>query len=230
MALVHGPPGTGKSEVLKWLRDFFEEALGWQHEEQFLCVAFQNRMAAMIGGTTFHSGGDLPKPGENRDRKLEHSDVDNLYVRNAALRWILIDEISMVSHALLGEFEANITSAARQTRHAKRADGSLRLFGGYNVVAFGDWWQLPPIPDAGALFLPPPPDAAKDDKFERARRVHEMFWHRGVDSINFLAELTIQKRQDDQWFSEVLLQCRSGHLANEDYYFLMGLPTKRCGS
>ena len=80
--------------MLKWLRDFFEEALGWQHEEQFLCVAFQNRMAAMIGGTTFHSGGDLPKPGENRDRKLEHSDVDNLYVRNAALRWILIDEIS----------------------------------------------------------------------------------------------------------------------------------------
>ena len=101
----------------------------------------------MIAGTTFHTGADLPRPGEDRDRKLEHSDVDNLYVRNSALRWVLIDEISMVADGLLGDFEAQFTNAARQTRYAQRADNSKRIFGGYNVLTFGDWWQLPPIPD-----------------------------------------------------------------------------------
>ena len=27
--LVHGPPGSGKSELIKYIRRFFEEALGW---------------------------------------------------------------------------------------------------------------------------------------------------------------------------------------------------------
>ena len=57
-----------------------------------------------------------------------------------------------------------------------------------------------------------------------------MFWRPGDDSINFLAELTTQKRQDDLWLSEVLEQCRDGKLGYEDYCFLHGLPTKHCGS
>ena len=56
---VHGPPGTGKSKVISWIRRMFEEALEWHHEEEFLCVAFQNRVAHAMGGTTLHSGGDI---------------------------------------------------------------------------------------------------------------------------------------------------------------------------
>ena len=83
--------------------EFFEDALGWTHGVEFMCVAFQNRMAAAIGGATLHTGADLPRPGENRDRALGHSDVDNLYMKNADMRWILVDEVSMVSDVLLGE-------------------------------------------------------------------------------------------------------------------------------
>ena len=92
-----------------------------------------------------------------------------------------------------------------------------------------DWWQLPPIPDSGALFLPPLADASKDNKSERTRRVQDMFWQEGNDTINFLAELSVQKRQEDSWLSEVLFQCRNGSLSAGDYFFLMGLPT-HCGS
>ena len=34
--LIHGVPGAGKSEVLYWLRDFFEEICLWEHGVQFV--------------------------------------------------------------------------------------------------------------------------------------------------------------------------------------------------
>ena len=202
--LVHGLPGTGKSRVIAWLRSLFEDALGWTHGVEFMCVAFQNRMAAAIGGTTLHTGAGLPRPGENRDHALGHADIDNMYIQNACLRWIILDEVSMVSDHLLGEFDSHITDASRQTRYSKRKDKSVRMFGGYNVVLFGDWWQLPPIPDSGALFLPPSTSAEKQP-FERAARARDMFWRAGHDSINYLAELTEQMRQDDVWLLEAQL-------------------------
>ena len=52
--LVHGPPGTGKSRVINWIRRLFVEALGWQHGVEFIFVAFQNRVAYAMGGTTLH--------------------------------------------------------------------------------------------------------------------------------------------------------------------------------
>ena len=45
---MHGIPGTGESQVINWICRFFEEALGWEHGVQFVCIAFQNRMAAAI--------------------------------------------------------------------------------------------------------------------------------------------------------------------------------------
>ena len=221
--LVHGLPGTGKSRVINWIRRMFEEGLEWKHGEQFMCVAFQNRMAAAIGGFTLHAGADLPRPGENRDRKLSHSEVDNLYIQNSSLRWVLLDEISMVADSLLDDFEMQFSNAARSTRYSKRADGARRIFGGYNMLFFGDWWQLPPIPATAALFLPPKIDG-------KSKLVLEMFWGTTRDNINYLAELTVQKRIEDPWYNDVLMQCRHGELDVEDYCFLLGLPTNHCGS
>ena len=102
-------------------------------------VAFQNRMAAAINGATLHAAADLPRPGENRERKLSHGDVEKLYTQNQRLRWILVDEISMISDTLLGDFEHQISSAARATRYLQRKDKTKRFFGGYNILFFGDW-------------------------------------------------------------------------------------------
>ena len=43
---VHGVPGAGKSEVLYWLRDFFENVCQWTHGVEFAYVAFQHSMVA----------------------------------------------------------------------------------------------------------------------------------------------------------------------------------------
>ena len=53
--LVHGVPGSGKTEIIKWIREMFENVLGWTHGIQFVCIAFQNAVAAHIEGQTIHS-------------------------------------------------------------------------------------------------------------------------------------------------------------------------------
>ena len=75
----HGSLGTGNSRVIKWIRQMFTEAVGWRHEDEFLCVAFQNRVAHAMGGHTMHVGGDICAGGQ---RSLDHTDIDILFTRN----------------------------------------------------------------------------------------------------------------------------------------------------
>ena len=67
---LFGIPGAGKSQCIKWLRDFFESCLGWQDGVQFQFLASQNTMAALIGGTTVHSWGVIPVSATNAQEKL----------------------------------------------------------------------------------------------------------------------------------------------------------------
>ena len=222
--LIHGLPGTGKSKVIMWIRRMFEEALGWQHDVEFICVAFQNRMAAAMGGNTLHNASNL-RPGEKPENKLSHSDLDNLYTKNQHLRWIIIDEISMVADDLLGHFENELTNAAVVSQFSKRADRSIVIMGGYNLLMFGDWWQLPPIPDTNALFIPP-----TKKKSEIQRCVLDMFWGNSPNALNFFKELTIEKRVENSWYASFLTECRNGHLSSELRHFLFGYPTQHAGS
>ena len=47
-----GPPGTGKSECIRWTRRFFEEVMGWDTGVHFQMLAPQHTMALLIGGRT----------------------------------------------------------------------------------------------------------------------------------------------------------------------------------
>ena len=53
--LVHGLPGSGKSQILKWLRSYFIEVWLWEEGIHFQFVAPLNSMADNIGGSTVHS-------------------------------------------------------------------------------------------------------------------------------------------------------------------------------
>ena len=56
---------------------------------------------------------------------------------------------------LLGEFEQQLASASIESRYKRRDDKSVRLFGGYNFLGFGDFYQIPPIPADWSLAIPP---------------------------------------------------------------------------
>eukprot|EP00973_Karenia_brevis_P074070 10294385-Karenia_brevis.AAC.1 len=53
--LLHGLPGAGKSEILKWLRSYWETVWKYEHVVDFVFVAYSNAMADNIGGSAMHS-------------------------------------------------------------------------------------------------------------------------------------------------------------------------------
>ena len=111
--LVHGLPGTGKSKVIAWIRELFTEVLGWSHGNQFVCLAFQNTMAANIDGSTIHSWADVPFQDAGAEGTHKARDIGAVFLRCQNLRWILLDEISMVSAELFAELERRVSQAAR---------------------------------------------------------------------------------------------------------------------
>ena len=106
--------------MIRWITRLFTEALEWKHEDEFLCVAFQNRVAHAMGGNTLHGGGDIAVGGQ---RSLDHTDIDILFTRNQYLRWVIIDELPMVPDDLLGAFASHSADAASPSRFHKKADG-----------------------------------------------------------------------------------------------------------
>ena len=90
---VLGLPGSGKSEVIRWLCDdaigLFPTCFGWEHEVQFEKLAPMSTMAANIGGRTIHNfsklGIDLKTGRQSGGKKdMELSENCLLYTSDAA--------------------------------------------------------------------------------------------------------------------------------------------------
>ena len=105
--IVHGQARCGQSRVIAWIREAFETVLGWEHGVQFVCLAFQKRMAAQIAGETIHHWSGIPVL--HSDGGTAAVDPHKLSTKCQSLRWILIDEISMVSAQLFGQLEVAVT-------------------------------------------------------------------------------------------------------------------------
>ena len=61
--------------MIEWIVRMFTEALQWEHGVQFVCVAFQNRVAFKMGGSTMHACGGIPIGNQGRSFKLDPSQV-----------------------------------------------------------------------------------------------------------------------------------------------------------
>ncbi len=110
-------------------------------------------MAALIGGFTVHHWTGLPV-GE-ADGTATTRDNNKFSAKCQRLRFVLVDEISMISAQLLAQIEILVSRVVRRRSVYKlRPDGSCRPFGGVNVLLFGDWWQLKPVTGT-ALFTNP---------------------------------------------------------------------------
>ena len=130
--LIHGFPGTGKREVIAWLKDLFH-AIGWQHGVQYVCFAMQNSMAANIGGNTIHHWSGIPTA--QTEGRAGTKDTTALSIKCQCLRFLLIGEISMISAEFLSVLEQVVQTVIKsRTLWKKRSGDSKRIFGGVNVL------------------------------------------------------------------------------------------------
>ena len=155
--LMHGRPGVGKSHVFKKLRNFFETVMHWNIGVEFNIAALQAVMAVGLGGETLHhvAGINPFESGAAQSAGERHLSSERLSKRLLAMRWLIIDEISMISANLLAQVDMKLRDAIRENGTYKLGrDGNVRSFGGLNVIFAGDFYQLDP-PDGIALTTVP---------------------------------------------------------------------------
>jgi len=127
--LVTGPAGTGKSFLLKFLR----EKLG----PRLRVVATTGVAAVNVGGSTFHSWAGIGL-GEGTGEELAGMILENpratSRIRKTSV--LAVDEVSMLDADLF----CRLDEAFRIVRRKSSP------FGGIQLILFGDFLQLPPVP------------------------------------------------------------------------------------
>ncbi len=115
---MHGGPSTGKSHVIKVIKEgLFEEVMGWNVGSQFQVVALQADMADLLGGDTIHHAHGVPafQRRECHDEGLQrHLDIAKQVLQ---WRWLFIDDISMVSAKLLAEVDVKLRKVVVMKRY-----------------------------------------------------------------------------------------------------------------
>jgi ATP-dependent DNA helicase PIF1 len=126
--LVCGRPGTGKSVTIRYLVE---------HGKKGYYLAAPTGLAALnIGGRTLHSIFRLPTSGGILDHSFNNFPIDTRTIWNIRnINALIIDEISMVRADYFDYID-------RLMQHCK---GNTLPFGGAQIIAIGDFYQLPPV-------------------------------------------------------------------------------------
>ena len=228
---LHGGPGTGKSYVVRLLRtELFEQILGWTHGIEFKVLTLQAVMADQVQGDAIHHGVGL---NSRNDNAISLSRLLDLLSDATRWRWLVIDEISMVSAELLARLELRCRELVRDACPSKYAQNSAdaRPFGGLNVVLVGDWWQLEPPKGTFLANLPLQwLSAGVSKKRPHAAHGQALLWGQSGESIQGVTQLVECERTHDRWLQAVQEEFRACQLTETTHAFLHGKPTAVPGS
>ena len=135
---ITGGAGTGKSYVIRAIREHIERSVQGSDQVHGCMVIAPTGVAAFnVDGLTIYRGLNLQV--EHR-RSAYHLKLTAVALRELRMLWrgihtIIIDEISMVSYKVL------------QSVHYRLCEifANDDIFGGLNVIAVGDFYQLSPV-------------------------------------------------------------------------------------
>ena len=128
---IAGMGGTGKSQVIKAVSDFFTAR---KEAHRFIVVAPTGSAAALLSGSTYHSVlgiNELSNLSENASEKI----LSQVRTRLQGVDYVFLDEVSMLSCYELYRISCQLS----------RVFNKLGIpFGGINIIFAGDFAQLPP--------------------------------------------------------------------------------------
>ena len=129
--IIHGGPGTGKSHVLRLLKELFTTVMRWEQDTQFIMVALQAVMADLLGGDTIHHALGIPIFDQGRNEEQMQAREAAVARKVLQLRWLIIDEFSMVSARLFAAIDLKLRQVIRDVAPGKlKNDYAARTFGG----------------------------------------------------------------------------------------------------
>jgi ATP-dependent DNA helicase PIF1 len=187
---ITGPGGTGKSHLIKYIRDDLVKT-GQNHA---IC-ALTGCAAVLLGccAKTIHSWAGIGIASGDKEEIVAKVLKNGRTVgRWRSVKTLIIDEVSMMSAKI---FEV-LDKIGRNTRKQY-----LRPFGGIQVILIGDFYQLPPV---GKI----------SDPESRLFCFESPIWDTTFASENHI-QLRTPHRQKDPVYIKVLEEVRSGKLSKE---------------
>jgi ATP-dependent DNA helicase PIF1 len=134
---IDGTAGTGKSYLIAAITKVLNDvASSYNLASPVLRMAPSGIAAFNISGQTLHTALDVP--AETTIKPLVGARLITLQTRLEPIKYLIIDEKSMVGKVLLGK------SITRMKEASGKKDAS---WGGYSALIFGDFAQLPPVKD-----------------------------------------------------------------------------------
>ena len=202
-----GMAGTGKSQVIKALIEFFRRR-GEPH--RIIIVAPTGNAAAMLGGSTYHS-----VLGINDKCTLTES-IAKVRTRLDGVDYIFFDEVSMFSCHDMYRFCAQLSKVFNEPNLP---------FGGINIIFAGDFAQLPPVGGGEAISLYSGSIGTQIysgmTHYGQESAIGKALWHQ-ITTVVILKQNMRQKKQsvDDSKFRTALENMRYKACTTEDIKFL----------
>ena len=209
---ITGSAGTGKSYLLKYIVQELQKGTNADGGDSSITgtvgVCATTGVAAIIaGGNTLHSyfGIGLGNGSQSsllrkvrKNQKVENRINDTVV--------LIIDECSMLSSNLLEKLDY----IAREVRHG--GEYKHLPFGGMQIVAFGDFFQLPPVHRESDVIGN---DNGTTDRTWRPYCFDSQVWSDLGLRENIVALKEVQ-RQDDEDFINLLNKVRVGSMGESD--------------
>lgn len=193
-----GGAGVGKSFLVRTLYQallkYYSQIPGTDFtERQILLLAPTGKAAYNIKGNTLHSALVIGKNCLLDYKPLTTEALNSFRVKLGDIKYIFIDEISMVGHRMLKVINGRL----------QELKGSTEPFGGINVLAIGDLFQLKPVFDQWIF---------KDLK-DGYGPLGKNIW---IDCFKMFELKTIMRQKDDKSYAELLNRLREGVHTNGD--------------
>ena len=185
---VTGGAGTGKSHVIRAIKEHLERSVSSGPDKHACILMAPPGVAAFnVGGLTIHRALRLQVEHGKTAHQLQ---LHALALHDLRKLWqgvhtIIIDEISMVSYQILKSVHSRLCEIY----------GNDEIFGGLNVIAVGDLYQLSPV---NGIHV-----------FSKSSHLWRDFYK--------VIELEVNMRQQkDATFSDILNRLRIGNHTVED--------------
>lgn len=204
--IIMGTAGTGKSYLIKAVRQSLQY-LAREHavnQSPVVVLAPTGVAAFNIDGRTIHSALLLPLGSKAVD--LSHEKIKTLQAKLDGVRYVIVDEKSMVGRRTLALIDIRLRQAF--PRHHDEP------FGGRSVILVGDFGQLPPVLDIPMYVRTPrPSDPVSDD----GRAIYGLF--RKVFKLDVI-QRQAGNSEGQRSFRDLLLRMRNGESTQEDWNLL----------